>query len=128
MDWGFTGRAMFSVSPGGVLAYQEAEPLPGTRIVWRDRAGKQLRSIEAPQSSRYHLSLAPDEKRVAVTTDDENTLEDLWVVDLERATSLRLTATHGSSVDVFGRRTGVASRSVPIEPVSTISTQRMQAE
>jgi Tol biopolymer transport system component len=92
---------MFSVSPTGVLAYQEAVPLPRARIVWRDRAGKQLRSIEAPEgtSEGYTLSLAPDEKRVAVSTDDENTLEDLWVVDLERATSLRLTATHGSSVD-----------------------------
>jgi Tol biopolymer transport system component len=33
---------------------------------------------------------------VALTGEDENTLEDLWVVDLERATSLRLTAIHGS--------------------------------
>lgn len=100
MHWARTGQAMFSVSPSGVLAYQEAAPLPDTRIVWRDRAGKQLRSIEAPQaSSAYQHSLAPDEKRIAVTTDDENTLEDLWVVDLERATSLRLTATHGSSCD-----------------------------
>ena len=30
---------------------------------------------------------------------DENSLEDLWVVDLERGTSSRLTATHGSSMD-----------------------------
>jgi len=97
--WGNTGRAMFSASPSGVLAYQEAVALPDTRIVWRDRAGKQLRSIEAPKgSSVYQYSLAPDENRIALTTDDENTLEDLWVVDLERATSLRLTATHGSSM------------------------------
>jgi hypothetical protein len=48
MHRAFTGLAMFSVSPGGVLAYQEAAPLPGARIVWRDRTGKQLRSVEAP--------------------------------------------------------------------------------
>jgi Tol biopolymer transport system component len=99
LDWGYTGRAMFSVSRGGVLAYQEAEPLPGARIVWRDRAGRQLRSTEAPQGTKSRLSLAPDEKHVVVTNHDENTLEDLWVVDLERATSMRLTATHASSVD-----------------------------
>jgi eukaryotic-like serine/threonine-protein kinase len=97
LHWGGTGHAMFSVSPGGVLAYQEAVPPPASRIVWRDRAGKQLRSIEAPRGTLGNvLSLAPDEKRVALTGEDENTLEDLWVVDLERATSLRLTAIHGS--------------------------------
>jgi Tol biopolymer transport system component len=43
------------------------------------------------------FSLAPDEKRIVVTGEDENTLEDLWVVDLERAASMRLTAIHGSN-------------------------------
>ena len=111
----YTGQTMLSVSPGGVLAYQESAPEPGARIVWRDREGKHIRSIDAPPRTRgsYHLSLASDEKRVVVTADDENTLEDLWVVDLERATYLRLTATHGSSVDSIwapdGRR--VAFRS-----------------
>jgi len=97
-SWTHTGRARFSVSPGGVLAYQEAVPPPAARIVWRDRAGKELRAIEAPQGSAANLwSLAPDEKRIAVTGEDENALEDLWVVDLERGTSLRLTAIHGSN-------------------------------
>jgi serine/threonine protein kinase len=93
-----TGRARFSVSPSGVLGYQEAVPPRGSRIIWRDRAGKQLRSVEAPQgSSGNFFSLAPDEKRIAVTGEDENALEDLWVVDLERGTSLRLTSIHGSN-------------------------------
>jgi Tol biopolymer transport system component len=87
---------MFSVSPGGVLAYQEALPQPGARIVWRDRAGRQLRSADAPQGSTAP-SLAPDEKRIAVTVEDENTLEDLWLMDLDRAAPLRLTAIHGSN-------------------------------
>jgi len=113
-DWGATGRAMFSVSRDGVLAYQEAVPLPGARIFWRDRAGKELRSIEAPQGSgSSSFSLSPDEKRVVVTGEDENTLEDLWVVDLDRATSLRLTAIHGSDQDGVwspdGRRVTFAS-------------------
>jgi dipeptidyl aminopeptidase/acylaminoacyl peptidase len=100
LDRLITGEAEFSVSPGGVLAYQEALPPTNSRIVWRDRAGKQLRSIEAPQGILGNsFSLAPDEKRVVVTGEDENTLEDLWVVDLERATSLRLTANHSSNQD-----------------------------
>ena len=98
MHWVTTGRAMFSASPGGVLAYQEAMPQPRERIVWRDRAGNRFRSVEVPRGSLGNLlSLAPDEKSVAVTGEDENALEDLWVVDLERATSVRLTAIHGSN-------------------------------
>ena len=98
LHWLSTGRAMFSVSPDGVLAYQEAVPPPGARIVWRDRVGKQLRSIEAPQGTLGNtFSLAPDEKRIVVTGEDDNSLEDLWVIELERATSLRLTAIHGSN-------------------------------
>jgi Tol biopolymer transport system component/predicted Ser/Thr protein kinase len=109
-----TGRAMFSVSSAGVLAYQEAVPPSGSRIVWRDRAGKQLRSIEAPQGSLGNFfSLAPDEMRIAIAGEDENTLEDLWVVDLERATSLRLTAIHGSNHEPVwspdGRRVAFSS-------------------
>ncbi len=96
-----TGQAMYSVSAGGVLAYQESVPQPAARLAWRDRDGKLLRSISAPLGTRanYHLSVDPSEKRAVLTTDDENTLEDLWVVDLERGTSLRLTSTHGSSCD-----------------------------
>jgi Tol biopolymer transport system component len=114
LEWGYTGQAMFSVSQGGVLAYQEFVPPGGPRIVWRDRAGKELRSIEAPQESgRHSVSLAPDEKHIVVTGEDENTLEDLWVVDLERATSLRLTAIHGSNIEAVwspdGRRIAFSS-------------------
>jgi serine/threonine protein kinase len=99
VDRFLTGRASFTVSPGA-LAYQEVVPPTGSRFVWRDRLGKQLRSIEAPQWSFTNtFSLSPDEKHVVVHGEDENTLEDLWVVDLERATSLRLSAIHSSNMN-----------------------------
>src|SRR5207244_7462699 len=64
-DWIFSGQASFSVSPNGVLAYGEANRRTGTRVVWRDRAGKQLRIIEVPPDSfSPHLSMS--EKRLAV--------------------------------------------------------------
>jgi Tol biopolymer transport system component len=95
--WVNTGRVMFSTSPGGVLAYQEALPQPGAKIVLRDRTGKQIHTIEAPPGSSGP-SLDPDEKRAVVYADDDNVLEDLWVIDLERGTSSRLTATHASNM------------------------------
>jgi eukaryotic-like serine/threonine-protein kinase len=110
--WVNTGRAMFSASVSAVLAYQEAVSQPGARIVWRDRSGKQTRTIEAPTGSSAP-SLNPDEKRAVVYGDDENDLEDLWIVDLERGTSTRLTATHASNMIPFwspdGRRIAFAS-------------------
>jgi hypothetical protein len=98
MHWVNTGRAMFSVSRSGVLTYQEAVPKPGVKMALRDRSGKQIRAIEAPPGSA-RPSLDPDEKRIVVYGDDENILEDLWVVDLERGTYSRLTATHASNLD-----------------------------
>ena len=88
---------MFSASSGGVLAYQEALPQPSAQFVWRDRAGNRIRTIEAPPGSSLD-SLDPKEKRLVAYCEDENALEDLWVVDLDRATTSRLTATHGSSM------------------------------
>ena len=97
MSWGNTGRAMFSASRGGVLAYQEALPEPGAQFVWRNRAGNQIRTIEAPTGSSLD-SLDPDEKRLVVYKEDENALEDLWIVELDRATVSRLTTSHSSSM------------------------------
>ena len=88
---------MFSASSVGILAYQDALPQPGAQFVWRDRAGNQIRTIEAPPGSSVD-SLDPHEKRLIVYSEDENTLEDLWVVELDRATVSRLTSTHASSM------------------------------
>ena len=96
--WIGTGRAMFSVSQSGAMVYQAATPRPDARIVWRSRSGKELRSIEAPKGSAANpFSVTHDGKNVVLTGEDENTVEDLWTVDLERGVSLRLTAAHGSN-------------------------------
>ena len=96
MHWNNTGRVMFSTSATGTLAYQEASPRPGFRIVLRGRRGNQLRNIEAPPGSAFP-SLDPAGRNVVVFGEDENSSEDLWRIDLERAVSSRLTAGHGSN-------------------------------
>jgi Tol biopolymer transport system component/tRNA A-37 threonylcarbamoyl transferase component Bud32 len=112
MHWGNTGRAMFSASQGSIFVYQESLPQPGAKFVWRDRRGNQIRAIEAPPGSSLD-SLDPDEKRLVVYHEDENALEDLWVVELDRATISRLTTTHSSSMNGAwspdGRRIGFQS-------------------
>jgi eukaryotic-like serine/threonine-protein kinase len=93
--WSATGWAMFSVSSNRVLAYQQAVRQPGAHIVWRDRAGRQLRGIEAPLGT-LEISLNANEKQLVAAGEDENTVEVLWFVDLERGTLTRLTTSHAS--------------------------------
>ena len=93
--WGTTGHAVFSASMGALI-YQEALPQPGSRIVLRSRAGKVLQTIEAPAGSQWP-SLDPLGTHVAVQGEDENTVEDIWTIDLERGLASRLTARQGSN-------------------------------
>ncbi len=94
--WGTTGHAMFSASTTGTLAYQEVLSQPGSRIIVRSRAGKVLRTIQVPAGSQWP-SLDPLGTHVAVQGEDENTVEDIWTIDLERGLASRLTARQGSN-------------------------------
>ncbi len=94
--WEATGHAMFSTSDTGVLVYQEAVPRPESHIVLHGQAGNVLRTIDAPAGS-YWPSLDPQGTHVAIQGQDENTVEDLWTVDLERGLASRLTAGQGSN-------------------------------
>ncbi len=94
--WGTTGRAVFSTSATGDLIYQEALPPPRSRIVLRGRDGKVMRTLEAPAASQWP-SFDPQGTHVAIQGNDENTVEELWTIDLERGFSYRLNAAHGSN-------------------------------
>jgi hypothetical protein len=93
----WTGLAAFSTSSTGVLVYDEAHPSPG-RVVLFSRAGNQIRTIEAPPGSGSP-SLDPSERNIVFFAEDENAVEDLWRIDLERGVSSRLTAGGSSNRD-----------------------------
>jgi eukaryotic-like serine/threonine-protein kinase len=86
-----TGRAMFSVSETGVLLLRPGD-INNNRLVWFDRTGKQLDAL-TPPSGDTAPALSPDEKKVAVTRSDPQTgtAPDIWLIDLERGTQIRLT-------------------------------------
>jgi serine/threonine protein kinase len=94
--WGTTGHAMFSVASNDALIYQEALPPPASRIIVRDRAGKLLRTIDAPAGSQSP-AVDPQGTRVAFQGLDENTVEDIWTIDLERGLASRMTSRQGSN-------------------------------
>ncbi|MCI0416497.1 protein kinase [bacterium] len=92
-----TGQAGISVSDEGLLAFWGAT-LSGYQLLWFDRNGKQLGV--AGESSlaadlRYHR-LSPDGSHVAWLRPDPDLLSpDIWVTDLTRNISTRLTSRMG---------------------------------
>src|SRR6202140_5103725 len=93
-----TSSRRFSVSDNGVLVWQ------GTwqrdyQLIWYDREGKQTAGIEAPIKVIVGQSpmLSPDGKRMVVRkvmgSGAAGSDSNIWVQDLEKGTSLRITST-----------------------------------
>ena len=90
-DPGITGVAAFSISRTGVLVYLAGAATP-TRFVWVDRAGKELSAV--PESDNMtEPALSPDQRRVVSQRGEspENASTNLWMLDLGRGISSRLT-------------------------------------
>jgi Tol biopolymer transport system component len=86
----YDAGSAFSVSTNGVLAHPASTP-PATELVWLDRAGRQAARIPLPPGSYSNPSVSPDERWATVTRFRSATRNDLWLVDLERAVTTRLT-------------------------------------
>lgn len=88
---GESGRlAPFTVA-GRTLAYRPNASLD-TRLVWIDRQGERRATIATADPVRYP-SISPDGERLAISqlSAGENATWDIWVFDLQRGTSERLT-------------------------------------
>jgi serine/threonine protein kinase len=83
--------ALFSASQTGVLAYRTGTGITRARLLWLDRSGKELGTI-GENGDYSNPALSPDEKRLAVgRRDPRSGTRDIWVFDLTRGTSSRLT-------------------------------------
>jgi Tol biopolymer transport system component len=83
--------AAFAASETGVLAYQTGGEFAGSRLVWRDRAGKQIGTLGDP-GGYMDLSLSRDRKKVAVSmTDPRAGPPDIWIFDVARGLRSRFT-------------------------------------
>jgi eukaryotic-like serine/threonine-protein kinase len=105
-----SGQPLISYSDVGSIVYLPTSVDAGSNaLVWVDRAGNEQ---PAGASGRPYAQprLAPDGRRV-VTSLRGNT-EDLWLIDLTRGTSSRLTAESNTSFPVWspdGKRLTLAS-------------------
>lgn len=91
-----TGRAIYSVGGGNSLAYQEALSPPRPNIVTVNRAGRIVATVPAPPGANW-LALDPAGKRLVFHAEDENTLEELWTLDLARNVTAPLAGTPASN-------------------------------
>jgi serine/threonine protein kinase len=91
------GFAAFSVSGNGTLAYRADSRSSAASLTWFDRQGNRAGSIGAP-GSYENPELSHDGRRLAVCQ-REGSQHDIWIVDLERNVSTRLTS--GPAVDDF---------------------------
>ena len=83
------GLARFSVSRNGTLAYRTGES--GNRILWVDRAGKDLETLGDP--AEYHNpAFSPSGDRIAFDLIDPRTgKSDIWIRDVARGVNSRFT-------------------------------------
>ncbi len=88
----FVGGANYAVSPSGALACVKGGGLGDNVLVWVDRAGRE-EPIGAPPRPYVWPRLSPDGTRIALDVRDEK--QDVWIWDLERDASTRLTVSPG---------------------------------
>jgi Tol biopolymer transport system component/predicted Ser/Thr protein kinase len=85
-----TFKSAISVSDTGTLAWAGALS-PGGRLTWFGRSGRSLNSL-GPEAYYTDFRLSPDEKVLAASMMDARTgTIDVWIDDLARGTSNRVT-------------------------------------
>ena len=85
------GLVSFSVSANGVLAYGvSASGGVATQLNWIDRAGRLLQTV-GPLANYRGIDLSPDGTRVAAHRHERALQGDVWVTELARGTTSRVT-------------------------------------
>ncbi len=91
-----TGKAAFTTSDNGVLAYREGGGAAALTLVWVSRNGTEQR-IMAPAHNYVIPRLSPDGKRLAVGIEEAE--GQIWIYDLSRDALTRLTFEGTGNVD-----------------------------
>jgi Tol biopolymer transport system component/tRNA A-37 threonylcarbamoyl transferase component Bud32 len=80
------------VDDAGSVAYLNRRTLTSV-LAWMDPAGR-MTTLNSPASENRYPRLSPDGRRLAMVT-AQGFVPDIWIVDLERGTRLRLTSSYG---------------------------------
>ena len=85
-----SGMASFSASDKGTLVYRSSSDVERSRLLWFDRKGNQTGEVMEPAPYR-NPRLSPDGKRLAVEQIDPSGNRDIYIIDLEKRLSTRIT-------------------------------------
>jgi dipeptidyl aminopeptidase/acylaminoacyl peptidase len=85
---------VFSVSPGGTLAYRSGAMTGSYQLTWFDREGKLLNSFGRPGPDQG-IAISPDGARGAVRDSSDAGVGDLWILDFARGVRTRFTFRQG---------------------------------
>ncbi len=88
--------AEVSVSGNGTLYYGRRSGSQKVQFGWRDRAGKQIEVVGQPVEADSYYSLSPDGNRVAYSASSNGGQSEVWVMELARGLSTRITFNGGS--------------------------------
>ena len=80
----------FSVSANGRLAYRSGARSTSRQLTWFDREGRRLGAV-GERAAHEQLALSPDGKRAVFRDDIGSVAGDLWLTDLTRGVSEKLT-------------------------------------
>jgi eukaryotic-like serine/threonine-protein kinase len=90
-------RSVFTVSANGTLLYLGGGASSGSRLNWYGRDAKLIGPV-VPEGALYAKpALSPDGRRLAVAI-FATSEEDIWVIDLQRQSKMRLTFGPGRSL------------------------------
>ena len=84
--------AAFTVSAGGMLVYQSSTMGAHSRLVWKDRQGKDLANMAELTSRIYGIRLSPDMKRLVANNGERAGTTALWIYDSARGLRTRFTS------------------------------------
>ncbi len=93
----FNGFAAFALSKQGTLFYERGDQSRRVRFGWRDRLGKVLETIGEPFDSFGGFDLSPDGTRVTYSVGTDFNHTDVWVMNLARGLSTRISFNYGTS-------------------------------
>src|SRR5262249_2734692 len=87
-------RSAFSVATNGRLAYRSGAATQRRQLVWVDRTGRVLGTVAPPDNvgAPSGPELSPDERRIALHSSAQQNNNDVWLVDVTRGVSSRLTS------------------------------------
>jgi Tol biopolymer transport system component len=85
------GRAPFSVSPAGVLAFWPHALGDPAVLQWFERDGRMIRAAIDSPAQYLGIALSPDARQLVFSRMDANGGADLWLKDLDRESEAQLT-------------------------------------